>query len=102
MALIRHSRETFSILFKWYASCAAAGVAALFVIVGVLRLSGLSLSASNVDIGLLVAAPFFLVALIIAWRKVEPYYKSRQIKAMMTTNSGLNALEELRRRKVKD
>jgi hypothetical protein len=89
----RHSKETFKTLFGWYASCALAGVASLFVVVGALRLIGVPTTANNTMLGMLLISPLLVIAMIAAWRRVEPNYIAQQVKAMLTSTSGLGAFE---------
>ena len=89
----RHSKETFKTLFGWYASCALVGVASLFVVVGALKLFGLPTSANNTMLGMLLISPLLAIAMVAAWRRIEPNYLAQQVKAMLASTSGLGAFE---------
>jgi hypothetical protein len=49
-----------------------------------------------------IAAPVLIVMMVLAWRRVEPVYRAQQVKTMLTSTSGLNALQELRKRRHRD
>jgi hypothetical protein len=100
--MVRHSRETFATLLLWYASCALVGAVTLLVVGGAVRLIGHPITPENALIGMAVAAPFLILAMVLAWRRVEPVYRAQQVKAMLTSTSGLVALDETRKRKHRD
>jgi len=90
--MIRHSRETFATLFAWYTSCALVGAVTLLVVGVVLRTTGYPVTPENALTGMAVASPVLIIAMVLAWRRVEPSYRARQVKAMLTSTSGLSAL----------
>ena len=98
--LIRHSRETFAKPFKWYAGSALVGIAALLAVGVVLDLQ-LPVTADYAVMGIILISPFLVGLTVLGWRRVEVLYR-QQIKAMMTSSSGLQALEKDRKRKLGD
>jgi hypothetical protein len=55
---------------------------------------GYLVTPENTLVGMGVAAPFLIAAMVLAWRRVEPVYRAQQVKAMLTSESGLNSLDE--------
>jgi hypothetical protein len=97
--MIRHSRETLATLLAWYAGCAMVGVVTLLMVGVGLRTVGYSVTPERALLGMVIASPFLILAMVLAWNRVEPVYRERQVKALLTSTNGLNALHEDRKRK---
>lgn len=85
----RHSRTTLGTLLVWYTAWAAVGAATLLLLSLVLHAVD-SFSASSVRIAALAALPFLVVAVVIAWARIEPKYRAQQVRAKLMSRGGLS------------
>jgi hypothetical protein len=100
--LPRHSRTTLGMLLRWYATWAIVGmVIVLALAIGLHAVN--ALSVASVRVAGLVALPLLLAAIVVAWARIEPSYTAQQVRAKLTSRSGLSTLHELfeKRRKPK-